>query len=399
MRTSELKIPVCLIFLIARLQVAAGIPEFRGQVETKFNRTTQVRVLLESGVSQVRVSALSKMMLMRTGDSTLWKPSLRSAVIDVLRRDGRLILSLNGEIQAVSKISFRPQGSDLSALRYQAGIYRGDLVVHLTGGKLSVVNEIPIEDYLIGTLPGEMSPGWELDALRAQAVAARTYALYMVAHPKSPFYDIERTIRDQVYTGAQPETNKVLDAVRTTEGELLRKDGKLVKIFFHARCGGYTESPSVVWKMPSNASHKRVECPYCRQHPYQWTATISRDEIRSALNLSSSAFRLTPGARLPTGRLVGIRVAMGTKRREVSREITSDELRGLIGYTRLKSAQFDWEPSPKGFLFRGVGNGHGVGMCQWGAQYFARQGKSYREILAHYYPNHTIAKDHSYTSW
>jgi stage II sporulation protein D len=236
---------------------------------------------------------------------------------------------------------------------------------------------------MLGT---EMSPAWELEALKAQAVASRTYALYMRRHPKSTLYDLEKSTQDQVYRGASAESTRVLAAIQATRGEYLSLSDEPIKAYFHSRCGGETDSATEVWGQPGSKSRSHARCPYCRRHPFMWSSVFRFDELARALK-----FPYSPGAvpklaalsRTPTGRLSVLRVQEGSH----SKTLSADQFRALLGYTRIKSAHFDWHVDKDTVTVSGFGSGHGVGMCQWGARSLAQQGKSYREILSYFYPS------------
>ncbi|NBT59044.1 SpoIID/LytB domain-containing protein, partial [bacterium] len=145
---------------------------------------------------------------------------------------------------------------------------RGALKWTRNGQMFSVVNYLGLDDYLLGTLGSEMSPSWEIEALKAQAVASRTYALYMIKHPKHSDYDLERSTQDQVYGGVEAEHPRVREAIQATSGEVLSFKDQPIKAFFHSRCGGSTETPGFVWNHHQGYPQKKVACPYCLKNPF-----------------------------------------------------------------------------------------------------------------------------------
>jgi stage II sporulation protein D len=300
-------------------------------------------------------------------------------------------LALNGVAMHTKDLLVRagPQYSD--RVRYGQFLYRGALKVSPAGEAFTVTNVIPLDEYLAGTLAAEMNGGWEEEALKAQAVASRSYALYMTRHPKHPMYDLDRSTQDQVYGGSDRESKKVAKVLAATSGLYLSDGGEPVKAYFHSRCGGTTETASNVWNFKNHAFKTPVACPYCRTQPYKWTASISTKELFDVLNLPVAGIReftnLT-AEKTDSGRVSALKFNLSGQEKKV----TSDELRGLLGYSRIKSANFDWKVEKDRIHFDGKGNGHGVGMCQWGARYLAKQGKNFREILAHYYPGLKIEK-------
>jgi stage II sporulation protein D len=277
-----------------------------------------------------------------------------------------------------------PSASD--TLSYRGADYRGLLKLSSKEEGWTAVNVLGLEEYLAGTLAAEMNADWRMEALKAQAVASRTYALQKIRHPKNVEYDLMGTVEDQVYSGAASETKRIREAVESTRGQYLARDGLPAKIFFHSRCGGQTEPEETVWNA-GKSHHVTVTCPYCRANPYDWKFSIPTSDLLEALKLPQSAApKLLALDRSPTGRLSSLKVEAAGR----SRLLDANTLRSLLGYQRLKSAHFQWKAHNGQIHFSGRGAGHGVGMCQWGASYLARQGKGYREILSHYYPQLTL---------
>jgi stage II sporulation protein D len=216
-------------------------------------------------------------------------------------------------------------------------------------------------------------------------VASRTYALYRLKNPRHRFYDLEKGILDQVYSGVEAESVRVKNAVRETAGQFLSRAGHPIKAYYHSRCGGSTETSDSVWKQRFGPGQKIVDCPYCRRNPYHWKASFDLSDLSRALKLP--VFQILSIQKTPSGRIAELTVGEPGK----EKKITSDEFRSLLGYTRLKSALFEWRIERQDVRFEGIGAGHGVGMCQWGARYLAQQGLNYRQILKYYYPEASLA--------
>ncbi|MDD2772342.1 MAG: SpoIID/LytB domain-containing protein [Elusimicrobiales bacterium] len=277
-------------------------------------------------------------------------------------------------------------------LRINERSYRGSIVVKTNpDSTLTAVEELGIEEYLYGVLPSEMGPEWPLEALKAQAVVARTYALYTLqgASEKASF-DLCADTRCQVYGGAS-EDPKAVEAVRATQGEVLLWNGRLVHAFFHANCGGRT-SPSI-WGGDMIRPLMGVRCPYCKESGnYKWSAFFSQETLLKFLSsLGHDA-----------GRIKSIRVVKrNSGGRAVKFKFSTDagsqtasvkDLRGFLGASEFKSAYITRvTTTSKGFRFAGRGYGHGVGMCQEGARQMAWNGRKYKQILKFYYPGAKIA--------
>lgn len=258
-------------------------------------------------------------------------------------------------------------------------------------GKLVVINELSIEDYLKGVINREISSAWEIDAVMAQAIVARTYALYKKHNRTNRFYDLESTVLDQVYGGADTEDSRVRYAVENTEGLVLTYKDELIKPYYFSTCGGYTEDGSNVWG-EEKSYLKSTRCKYCRSSPvYNWTISIPLIKIEKTLN--SVGFRvknineIKVLSKFSSGRVKNLKIKGNTGEATLS----GVDFRKILGYDVIKSTLFDVHIEGDSAVFNGRGAGHGVGLCQWGAKGMAEAGYNYKEILEHYFPG-TIIK-------
>ena len=269
---------------------------------------------------------------------------------------------------------------------------RGQVELECSDGRWTAINVLPLEEYLEAVLGGEMPPGFPPEALKAQAVAARSYALHrkIEATQEGQDYHLGATVLSQVYGGIASEDDRTRRAVAATRGEVLAYGMLPVEAYFHANCGGRTESGEAA--LGRDLPYlKSVPCPVSRKTPYaHWSVRVTPEELQ----------RLAPQlARAePTGLRVASRTASGRARtlelatRSGTRQVTAVQLRAALGYVRLPSLWFDVREEHGAFVFEGRGAGHGVGLCQWGARTLAEQGQSYRDILTHYYPGSEIRK-------
>jgi stage II sporulation protein D len=269
---------------------------------------------------------------------------------------------------------------------------RGSVEVQSTGSGLRVVNHVGLEDYVAGTLGREIYPGWELETLKAQAVATRTYALHRLGRRRSRAFDLGADTRDQVYGGADAETPRIRAAVAATRGELLAWRGAPILSAFHATSGGQTASAEEVWGralpyLTSRAVPDEQDSP-----DTYWRAVVTGTTLRRALaplGVRLGAVRqLRVIDRSASGRARRVRV-VGT---EGSAELSGRELRSALGPETIRSTLFDVHSKGGEFVFAGSGHGHGVGMSQWGAEAMAKRGATYREILAAFYPGATLTR-------
>jgi stage II sporulation protein D len=263
---------------------------------------------------------------------------------------------------------------------------RGAVEISRGPDGLRVVNEVPLEDYVAGSVLGEVSETWGDALLRAQAVAIRTYALHRRATAGARGYDVEADTRALVYIGLDGETPAVRDAVRATRDQVLTYDGEPILAAFHSTAGGHTASAAEVWGR---------DVPYLRgvrvpgedvSPDTYWRVRLSPDALRDALGERGRGLglprRVTVVERSASGRAISVEIA---DRRE-SVVVSGEVLRRAIGGERLHSTLFDVRRSGDDFVFVGSGRGHGVGMSQWGARALANQGASYAQILTRFYP-------------
>ncbi len=271
--------------------------------------------------------------------------------------------------------SVRLRAEQLGALSVNGIKVRGEVAAVATAQGLVLVNVIALEDYLKGVLGSEMPPQFPLEALKAQAVAARTYALERKLEQLGQPFHLSSSVLSQVYGGLAAEDPRTLEAVEATRGEVLTFQLQPIEAYFHASCGGRTESglQALGRDLPYL---KPVSCPCGKLPNTRWSLELSEAEARSALGRTSELKVL---GRTPTGRARRVELGGG-------RSVDAVTFRERIGYQKVKSLEFDVEPEKHGWKLEGKGFGHGAGLCQWGAKVLAERGQGYREILAHYYP-------------
>jgi len=278
-------------------------------------------------------------------------------------------------------------------------LVHGTVELIRNSGGLRIVNELALEDYVAGTLLGEVSEGFGDVVLRAQAIAIRTYALHRRAHPRSPDYDVEASTAGQVYLGVDGETPAVLAAIEATRGQILTFDGEPILAAFHSAAGGRTATAAEVWgrDVPYLVS---VGVPGEEDSPdTYWRAPVSSEELGSALAAAGKDVGRVRDVRVarrtPSGRSAELHV----QGRDGEVDVSGETLRRILGPTRLRSTLFEVRRTADGFVFVGSGNGHGVGMSQWGARALARRGSNHQQILARFYPGARIERISSRTAF
>ncbi len=275
--------------------------------------------------------------------------------------------------------------------------YRGRIKLVKTSRGLTAVNVVDLEHYLASVIGKEMYPTWPLEALKAQAVASRSYALYQRQHGANSIYDVGDTTTWQVYEGMATEFPSTQAAVSATAGQVVTHNGQTIQAVFHAASGGHTENVEHVWSSPlpylRGVKDFDQGCPV-----YQWALTFSPSDLSRRIPGVGNITAMVPLSTTPWGRIVKMKVVgdAGTQ------TVTGRTLRTALG---LKSTLFTVNPhfglfastgktasKPVAFQVIGRGSGHGLGMSQWGAHNQAIQGRTYQEILQHYYQGTTLSQ-------
>lgn len=252
---------------------------------------------------------------------------------------------------------------------------------------LMVVNRLEVEKYIKGVLYHEVSPRWPIEALKAQAVAARSYALYQIKECVTKNYDLSGDIYSQVYGGRSSERYRTNIAVNRTKGLVLGHNNEFFPSYYHATCAGHTEDVRQLWEQDLSPL-KGIECNFCVKSPHcSWKKNLRLKNIQSKLNQNGFNLGLIKEIEvLERNNSNRIKELQITTRNDKTVVISGKGFRNIIGPNVIKSNNY--EIDMKGYYvdFIGKGWGHGVGMCQWGAFEMARQRFKYDEILKHYYP-------------
>ncbi len=272
-------------------------------------------------------------------------------------------------------------------------------------GKLIAVNEVPLEPYIASVVDGEMPLSFPAAARQAQAIVARTYALFRIEQARHhPHFDLYATTRSQRYLGFQyrdangrrlagesASSRRIADL---TKSMVCLDRGRLFATYYSAVCGGRTTAGSEVFPA---AVLKSVPCDWCRESPlFRWMATLKKPEaVRSFRRYFASQGK-------PFDGLVSFRpVCGGVSQRHPHFDVSDGanqyrvaaaDLRRRIFPSLLHSPRFTVRTDQEGLVFEGRGHGHGVGMCQWGARGLALAGRDALQIIAHYYPGAQVVK-------
>ncbi|MBN1897972.1 MAG: SpoIID/LytB domain-containing protein [Spirochaetes bacterium] len=272
--------------------------------------------------------------------------------------------------------------------------YTGDFYIVSKTNTLLAINDIDVEEYLKGVLPNEISPKWNQEAIKAQAVAARTFAyFYKLKNADQPYHLSANTL-SQVYSGQAGQIETFAKAIKETEGEILVLDNKLIAAYFHSVCGGHTESAEKVWGRKVDYL-TGVPCNYCRQAKYyRWEVSYTEEEVIRKLKKSgfdlSGISDIRGAQRSSSGRWISLKIR--GKPKDIM--MNGNTFRLILGAEKLRSTKFVIRRVRDGFKFMGRGWGHGVGMCQWGARGMAERGYKYYQILRYYFRRTKLVKIH-----
>jgi stage II sporulation protein D len=260
-----------------------------------------------------------------------------------------------------------------------------DVVRH--GAGIAVVSEIALEEYVAGVVRAEAGERWPFEALRAQAVASRTYAAYhRQLNAGKPFHIIASTAHQQ-YAGRVAPTSPVWGATQETVGRVLELDGQLFPAFYHTESGGYTEDPRSVFAARNMPALRPVVCPFSTASPHHvWSLDVRLADLTDALRRGGVDVGPVSGVEV-TERAPSLRAVTVTVRgARGSAKVRGNDFRRMVGYDTLRSTLFAVAVDGAVARFAGRGYGHGVGMCQWGAKGMAEAGYTMPQILEFYYP-------------
>lgn len=399
--------------------VKTASPAYNTNEDTKI---PNIRILLGARTSPLTVTGIGEISVYNADKKPIQKVTTGQAVVVGIKNHKLTVngKTVDGEIYIKSW-----QGKTSAAVKVDGKPYRGAVkIIPTSSGAMMIVNETSIESYLYGVVPAEAVPSWPQEALKAQAVAARTYALYNMNQSASKPYDVKPTTSNQVYNGQAGEYDSTTRAVDATKGMVMKYKGSLIEALFHADGGGYTEDSVNVWG--SVVPYLKGVKDYSNNSDTSaWTVTLTRSALESKLKAAGKDVGTLKEIKLSTLRKRPIKADdrgvsgrvlnatfVGSKK---SITTSGDTIMKMLG---LKSTLFDFyvnvKPptsadsfkSPKAYhtfkkasdtvYIRGYGWGHGLGLSQWGAAAMAQKAGSskdyYKTILTHYYSGITIDK-------
>ncbi len=403
--TARVGTGLCLIALVWSCATVPGLREDRPGTPM---RIPYVRVLLEDDGSRVTLAAarLYAVECLAGGEQTVYYSSHPVTVMN----DGlRLVVETGdgNEIQKlVDEVNIIPRGVD-NRVAVNDKRYRGIIKVLPSGQNVQVINIVYMEDYLRGVVPPEIGERaeQEMEAVKAQAVAARTYALSHLKQYEGKPYDMKSSIIDQIYEGVGVENSLINRAIDATAGQIATYRDELINAYYHSTCGGMTDDIAHVWDRQEIPYLKSVAdngaCSWSKY--YQWREVFTEPQLRGRVEQYLAGDR---GRDLRIGLIRNVTLAEHTPGGRVRRllihtdsdvyQFHKDRIRWVVGRTSnpdliLPSARFeviidrDGAGNIKTITFAGSGYGHGIGMCQCGAIGLSRSGWTFDRILRHYY--------------
>jgi stage II sporulation protein D len=345
--------------------------------------TTEIRVAVVRDTRSVSIGCKGSWRALRAESDDAVEMSRGDYVVvregDVLRVTGRDLRS--------DEFRFVPDGDD--PLEVNSVPLVGHVQVCINGQDALAINRVDIEEYLRGVVPKEMPASWSSAALEAQAICARTYAIYQISKRRDYSFDVLSTVESQVYGGESARHPWSDGAVAATRGKILLYDGEPALALFHSSSGGFTEDMEDVWGSG---------LPYLKATPdphspaMDWDLSISLKEIERALERHNVNVGTLKKIRFEdpseSGRFRYIRLEGSTD----TALVRSNRFRLCVGSGSMRSTRLRDRWSRGKLVLAGTGFGHGVGMSQWGAKAMAVEGASAEEILKFYYPGTVLGE-------
>lgn len=358
-----------------------------------------IRVGLLQGKTTINISADNDFVIKDADNNKNYKYT-KGSVATISQQDRTVFVGKTGKITTTLVVAVKND----APVSVNGQKYRGALIIqpHKTG--LTVINRLPIEQYLYGVIPKEMPSTWSIEALKAQAIAARTYALYYKQQGKyrSQGFDVTNTTDSQVYGGLSAEMANSNNAVDATKGQILTyiNDDPICAVF-HSASGGYTENSEDVWG--TTIPYLRAVDDSGEVSPYEnWIKNVKISDFTRIIDNNYSDIGTIKQINIVDDSQKTVKAVQIVGSNKKSVEVTSTQMRNMLG---LNSSNFQLnviddkqkvnnsakqiidKPDDETLNIVGSGLGHRLGMSQWGAKSLAEQGKNYQQILNHYYTN------------
>lgn len=333
-----------------------------------------VRVLIKKDLQRLTISEGN--YVVKTTEGGIVSNGERG--ITLISEKGYLLEGANrfkGELALVSRAPVSIDGV----------LYSGKVLFYPTKKGIDLIDQIGIERYVASVLKGEIPSSFDIEAKKAVAIAVRTYTLYRMEKGREGYFHLDNSNISQVYGGIGGVGDEYVNAARDTRGMVALFKGDPALTVYHATCGGKTENAYDAWRV--DVPYLRaVSCGYCDYSPgFRWVIEMTPSDFMKGLMKENvrgnKLISLSKGVTTRTGRVKTVRVVMDTG----TWDVDATKLRAHIGYAVMKSISFSIEMNANKVSISGKGYGHGVGLCQYGAEGMAEKGFHYREILKNYY--------------
>ena len=335
------------------------------------SQAVELRVAIKKQVDSVKIGSSTNAVVRDSAGKQLGTLDSRSALAAKLN-DSKI--SISDRLKATELI-IEPQENGYVWIGDRW--YRGTTRLIRQDNGITAINNVDLEQYLYSVVGAEAVSSWPIEALKAQAVAARSYALYKRNTESNGIYDVDTTIGTQVYKGLDSEYTTTHEAVNSTLGQIMTYDNQVILAAFHSSSGGYTENVEDIWT--SSLPYLRSVVDYDHKSPvFEWQQVIPVSKIKSLVAGVGRISGLQPQRMTPRGRIITMKVTG-------DRGSTIVEGKDLRKALDLRSTLFRVSTDGENLRIVGRGFGHGLGLSQWGAYYLAQQGVNYHQILAHYY--------------
>ena len=368
----------------------AGLFGLNGSRQREDNPQAPIRLLTLAGMKAISLNTLGPCKVVN-GETKTQIMALKSGELQLVWSEKGLCVNDNAVPAEVLRIV--PDGGKF---QIEGAVYRGLAEITRENKTLNLINELGIEELIMSQVGREMSSGFSTEALKAQAVAARAFVLYEKAHYKFKGFDLKNLAGSgKIYYGVATEHDPGSAAVEATKSIILKYNGEVAFTPYFSNCGGYTEDVTEVWGTALKEPYLTpVPCFFCKtgEH-YTWQTEIAKTHILATLNAAGRSagdiYEIDPNYEVSkSGRTKTVRIS--TDKGKITMAL--NDFRAIVGYNVLMSARaLTCRPKAGTFYFTGKGWGHGVGMCQDGANGMAKQGRGYKEILHRYYPGTEIS--------
>lgn len=339
-----------------------------------------IKILIAEAKNNINVKASGPFSIKDLGSSKRY--NVKKSGSFKISREGKTLQAGTVKSQTGFELILTNQETSFSISNIP---YNGVLIIKPASKGINIIEQTDIENYLYGVLPYEMSYSWPIEALKAQAVAARTYTMKSLESRLNKDFDLYSDVRSQMYKGSVKLYESIKQAVDSTKGEVLKYKNDLFYTYYHANCGGHTDI--VPWLKSSIKPLEGAKCGYdTKSISAHWKTTLTAATINNFLKtnkIKGTIKKVKIGKKFPSGRAQTLQI-ITTKEKTY---VNCNTFRVAVGSTKFKSC---FITDISNFTFEGKGYGHGAGMCQDGAKGMASDGKTYKQILSRYYPDSDI---------